>query len=84
MSSYPDGVLVDIVDVKASNRGRSYEEHAVCGACLELDYMVWFKVVQVVTEVEEKTAITLSWVTDGVNWCRVGFLPRHLVKHIAS
>ena len=29
----------------------------------------------------EETAIAAFWVTDGVDRCLVGFLPRHYIKH---
>jgi hypothetical protein len=28
-------------------------------------------------------AVTADWVTDGIDRCRIGFLPRHMVKHAA-
>ena len=28
----------------------------------------------------EKTAVAAYWVTDGIDRCRVGFLPRHMVR----
>lgn len=32
----------------------------------------------------EETAIAAYWVTDGVDRCRVGFMPRHYIKHSQS
>ena len=32
---------------------------------------------------KEETVITAIWVTDGVDRCRVGFVPCHMVKHAA-
>jgi hypothetical protein len=29
----------------------------------------------------EETAIAAYWITDGIDRCRVGFLPRHCVRH---
>ena len=34
-------------------------------------------------EGREETAIAVIWVTDGMDRCRVGFLPCHMVKHAA-
>ncbi len=34
-------------------------------------------------EGKEETAIAAIWVTDGVDRCRVGFVPGHMVKHAA-
>ena len=28
----------------------------------------------------EETAVAAYWVTDGIDRCRVGFLPRHLIR----
>jgi hypothetical protein len=29
----------------------------------------------------EESALAVYWISDGIDRCRVGFLPRHLVKH---
>ena len=34
-------------------------------------------------EGREETAIAAGWVNDGMDRCRVGFLPCHMVKHAA-
>ncbi len=34
-------------------------------------------------EGREETMIAAIWVTDGMDRCRVGFLPPHMVKHAA-
>jgi hypothetical protein len=34
-TAHPEGVTVDIVGIEAGNRGRSCEEHDVCGLVLE-------------------------------------------------
>ena len=36
---------------------------------------------QVVVDGSEESALACFWVTDGIDWCRVGFLPRHYFKH---
>ena len=82
MSTEYEGVLVNIVGIKARNRGRSCKEHACCGSSLELDSVVRFRREQIVTDAgQEESALAVYWVTDDVDWCRVGFLPRHLLKH---
>ena len=86
MTTESEGVLVDIVGIKASNRGRSCEEHTCCGSVLELDSVVRFRSVQIVSDIGEESALEESalavyWVTDAIDHCRVGFLPRHLLKH---
>ena len=37
--------------------------------------------IQLMVEGKEETAIVAIWVTDGIDCCRVGFVPRHLVRH---
>jgi hypothetical protein len=32
-------------------------------------------------EGREETAIAAVWINDGIDRCRVGFLPRHMVAH---
>ncbi len=35
-------------------------------------------------ENNEETAVAAYWVTDGIDRCRVGFLPRHCVRQAAT
>ena len=79
--AHPSGILVDIVGIESPDRGRSCEEHTVCGAVLELDTVVRFRAEQIDVDGEEQTALAVYWVTDGIDRCRVGFLRRHLLKH---
>lgn len=81
MASHPSQVLVDVVGIKASDRGRSCEEHKVCGSVLEHDTLVRFRALQIDVEGKEETALGVFWVTDGLDRCLVGFLPRHLIRH---
>jgi hypothetical protein len=37
----------------------------------------------VLAEGREEMAIAAYWVTDGINCCRVGFLPCHMMRHAA-
>ena len=65
-----------------SDQGRSCEEHPInCGKVLEPDVVVRLCKVQLMVEGREETAIAAIWVTDGMDRCRVGFLPHHMVKH---
>ena len=73
--------LIDIVGINASDRGRSCEEHACCGAVLEPDSLVRIKAEQIVVSGKEETALAVYWVTDGDDRCLVGFLRRHMLKH---
>ena len=38
---------------------------------------------ELMVEGKEETVIAAIWVTDGVDRCRCGFVPRHMVKHAA-
>lgn len=79
--SHPPGITVEIVGIDAGDRGRNCEVHYHCGTVLEIDYVVRLKKVQVTVNDREETAIAAYWVTDGADRCRVGFLPRHTVRH---
>ena len=81
MGVHPTKVTVDIVGLHASSNGRSCEAHPVCGSVLKHDSLVRFRLVQVTVEGREEPAIAVYWVTDGLDRCRVGFLPRYLIKH---
>lgn len=56
------------------------EEHTVSGAAPQLDAVVCLCVVQVITSNREETVIVVHWVRDGIDCCRVGFLPQKYVK----
>ena len=79
---HPTGIIIEIVGLNAADRGRSCEEHTVCGAeALKIDSVVRFRAEQINVNGTEETALAAYWVTDGVDRCKVGFLPRHLIKH---
>ena len=67
VATHPPGVVVEIVGTLMGNRGRSCEEHAVCGSMLEEDMVVRLRKVQVLVDGCEETAIACIWVTDGVD-----------------
>ena len=83
VATHPPGIVVVIVGTLMGDRGRSCEEHAVCGSVLEEDMVVRLRKVQVLVDGCEEAAIACIWVTDGVDRCRVGFLMRHMVAHAA-
>ena len=83
MATLPPGIVVEIVGTLMGDRGRSCEEHTVCGSVLEEDMVVRLQKVQVLADGQEETAIACYWVTDGIDCCRVGFLMRHMVAHAA-
>jgi hypothetical protein len=89
MSSYhPDGLTVDIVGLIASNRGRNCDGHPFCGEIVQLDVVVRFRreMIYVAGGTDggpgrEEPAIVVYWVTDGIDACCIGFLPRHMNHH---
>ncbi len=80
---HPSGIVVEIVGTEMSCQGRSCEEHEICGEVLKEDVVVRLRKIQLVVEGKEETAIAAIWVTDGIDRCRVGFIPRHMVRHAA-
>jgi hypothetical protein len=80
---HPSGILVQIVGTQMSCQGRSCEEHEICGEVLEEDVVVCLRKIQLMVEGKEETAIAAIWVTDGIDRCRVGFVPRHMARHAA-
>ena len=81
--THPCGILVEIVGTTVSCQGRSCEEHEICGDVLKEDVVVRLRKLQLMVEGKEETIIAAIWVTDGVDCCRCGFVPRHMVKHAA-
>ena len=71
--------VVDIVGIGIGDRGRSCEEHTVCGSVLQPDVLVRLLKEEVMVEGRIETAICVYWVTDSVERCRVGFLPRFMI-----
>ena len=45
------------------------------------DCVVRFRKVQVIVNEKEESAIAVFWVSDRVDWCPIGFLPQHHLKH---
>jgi hypothetical protein len=78
---HPSGVTVDIVGIARGDRGRSCEEHKICGAVLQEDSVVRIRHEQIIGDGgKEESALAAYWISDGIDRCRVGFLPRHLLK----
>ena len=82
VATHPPGIVVEIVGTLMGDRGRSCEEHTVCGSVLEEKMVVRLRKVQVLVDGHEETAIAWYWVTDGIDRCRVGFLMHHMVAHL--
>ena len=81
MAHRPEPIVIEIVGIEEGSRGRSCEEHAVCGSVVDEDVVVCLRKVQVLVDGKEETAIAAYWVTDGEDRCRVGFLQRHMVAY---
>ncbi len=65
-----------------SCRGRSCEEHELCGdEVLKEDMVVRLRTVQLVVDGKEEKAIEVVWLTKGMDCCRVRFLPCHMLSH---
>ena len=85
--THPEGIVIEIVGITACNQGRSCEEHPYCGEVIDEDVVVRLRRVQVIMPSKdggpgkEVTAVAVYWVTDGIDRCRVGFLPAHMVKY---
>ena len=76
---HPSGIVIDIVGTEMSCQGRSCDKHEICSEVLEADIVVRLRKIQLMVERKEETAIAAIWVTDGIDCCRVGFVPRHMV-----
>jgi hypothetical protein len=77
------GRVIDIVGITVGDRGRSCEEHiAYCGVVLAPDVLVRLVKEEIMVEGRIETVVSAYWVTDLVERCRVGFVPRYMVvKH---
>jgi hypothetical protein len=70
--------------MEMGDQGRSCEDHASnCDKVMAEDVVVRLWKVQIQVEGQEETAIAAYWVTDGIDCCRVGFLPCHMARHAA-
>jgi hypothetical protein len=54
MATHPPGIVVEIVGTLMGDRGRSCEEHAVCGSVLEEDMVVHLRKVQIFLTVKRR------------------------------
>jgi hypothetical protein len=76
--------LVEIVGLQMSCRGCSCKEQELCGdEVLKEDVVVHLRAVQLAVDGKEKKAIEVVWVIKGMDCCRDGFLPCHMVRHAA-
>lgn len=78
--AHPSGKTIEVFGTRSGDRGRSCEEHSICGEVLDIDSVVRIRKVQIEIEGNEESALAVYWITDGIDRCRVGFLPRHQLK----
>ncbi len=79
------GRVVEIVGIQIGDRGRSCEEHiSHCGVILAPDVLVRLLVEEIMVDGHLERAICVYWVTDSIERCRVGFLPRHMIRYADS
>jgi hypothetical protein len=77
-------VVVEILGTEVGDQGCSCEEQASnCGEVMAEDVVVRLWNVQIQVEGWEEMAIAAYWVTDGIDCCRVSFLPGLMVRHAA-
>ena len=81
MSYHPRGDTVEIVGVNSLTNRRSCEEHGICGEVVIEDVVLHLRKVQVQINQQEQSAIAAFWVSDGIDRCRVGYLPKAYVKN---
>ena len=67
------------------DRGRSCKEYSICGRVIAPDVLV-VRLVKEEIQVGDnfEVAISVYWVTDSVERCRVGFLPRFMIPYADS
>jgi hypothetical protein len=78
-----EGLVIDIADIAVGDRGCQCKEHKVCcGKVVDVDIVVHLCCKEILVpddflgegSMREETAITVNWVTNGFEQCRVGFL----------
>lgn len=80
--AHPAGHMLNIVGIARSDRGRKCDMHDCCGDVVKADMIVRLRRKQhlwknkTTGKNEEYTAYEAVWVTEGVDACKVGFLPK--------
>jgi hypothetical protein len=72
-ATHTTGITVEVVGIVTGDRGRSCEEHDVCGTVVKEGTLLCLRKEQILVDEQEETAISCYWVTDGIDRCRVGF-----------
>jgi hypothetical protein len=81
-TSHLPGFVVEIFEMNMGGQGHSCEEHINNCSNVMADNMVMHLCkMQIIVEGWEEMAIATYWVSDGSNYCHVGFLPCHMVRH---
>ena len=81
MSYHPRGDTVEIVGVNSPTNRQSCEEHHICGEIVIEDVVLHLRKVQIWINQQEQSAIAAFWVSDGIDRCCVGYLPKAYVKN---
>ena len=81
MSYHPRGDRVKIVGVNSPTNRRSCEEHPICGEVVIEDVVLHLRKVQVQMNQQEQSAIVAFWVSNGIDCCHIGYLPKAYVKN---
>ena len=81
MSYHPRGDTVKIVGVNSPTNGPSYEEHHICGEVVIEDVVLHLRKVQIQMNQQEQSTIAAFWVSDGIDRCCIGYLPKAYVKN---
>ena len=81
MVQHPWGHMIEIFSIESPTNGYSCEEHAICGSVIQDNVVVQLRKVHILIEGKEETAIAAFWVSDGVDRCRVGYLPKFHVRY---
>ncbi len=79
---HPSGILIKIAGTERSCQSHSCKEHGICREVLKEDVVVRICKMQLMVDEIEETAITAIWVTDGIDCCRFGFIPCHMVRQV--
>ena len=84
-SDHPTEITLEIVGIEPGTNGRSCYQHDVCGSVIEEGVVVRQRKIQIRNNNgKEETAVAAFHVTDGIDQCHVGFLPRHFVPYALS
>ena len=81
MSYHPHGDTVKIIGVNSPTKRQSCEEHPIRSEVEIEDVVLHLRKVQVLINQQEQSVIAAFWVSDGIDHCRIGYLPKAYVKN---